>query len=158
MVGIVVNNFHPSYVVLGVDSVVIVSFLLEYLALNSPEKEKGEWNFSGFITAPPPASYSEANHEEQKHQATDSNPWLLFYVLLPVFALLTVKGGGVSPVGPDRKKMWEFWSIFSLEFDSLALKHILSHCEGSQNAFFMPYSWLSKWRATWAYYNSTSQS
>ena len=84
MVGIVVNNFHPSYVVLGVDSVVIVSFLLEYLALNSPEKEKGEWNFSGFITAPPPASYSEANHEEQKHQATDSNPWLLFYVLLPV--------------------------------------------------------------------------
>ena len=22
------------------------------------------------------------------------------------------------------------------------LKHILSHCEGSQNAFFMPFSWL----------------
>ena len=42
MVGIVVNNFHPSYVVLGVDSVVVVSFLLQDLALNSPEKEKGE--------------------------------------------------------------------------------------------------------------------
>ena len=42
MVGIVVNNFHPSYVVLGVDSVVVVSFLREDLALNSPEKEKGE--------------------------------------------------------------------------------------------------------------------
>ena len=39
MVGIVVNNFHPSYVVLGVDSVVVVSFLLEDLALNSPEKK-----------------------------------------------------------------------------------------------------------------------
>ena len=42
MVGIVVNNIRHSYVDLGVDSVVVVSFLLEDLALNSPEKEKGE--------------------------------------------------------------------------------------------------------------------
>ena len=38
MVGIVVNNFRHSYVDLGVDSVVVVSFLLEDLALNSPGK------------------------------------------------------------------------------------------------------------------------
>ena len=38
--------------------------------------------------------------------------------------MLTVKRGGEGfrPVGPDRKKMWKFWSIFSLIFDSLILK------------------------------------
>ena len=25
---------------------------------------------------------------------------------------LTVRGGGGSPVGPDRKEMWKFWPIF----------------------------------------------
>ena len=24
-------------------------------------------------------------------------------------------GGGVSPIGPNRKQMWEFWPIFSIE-------------------------------------------
>ena len=42
MVGIVVNNIRHSYVVFGVDSVVVVSFLLEDLASNSPEKRHGE--------------------------------------------------------------------------------------------------------------------
>ena len=30
--------------------------------------------------------------------------------------------------------------FFSLKFDSFTLKHILSHCEGSQNAFCMPFT------------------
>ena len=42
LVGIVVNNFRHSYVDLGVDSLVVVPFLLEDLALNSPEKRHGE--------------------------------------------------------------------------------------------------------------------
>ena len=42
MVGIVVNNIRHSYVVFCVDSVVVVSFLLEDLAFNLPEKRHGE--------------------------------------------------------------------------------------------------------------------
>ena len=33
------------------------------------------------------------------------------------------KGGGeVSPLSPDRKQMWKFWSIFKLKLDALILK------------------------------------
>ena len=38
IVGILIDNLGHSYVVLGVDTVVVVSFLLEDLALNSPGK------------------------------------------------------------------------------------------------------------------------
>ena len=56
MVGIVVNNFRHSYVVLSVDSVVVVSFLLEDLALNSPEKNMASETSVVLSTAPSPAS------------------------------------------------------------------------------------------------------
>ena len=52
----------------------------------------------------------------------------LFTVRLTVREERGREGGvGVSPLGPDRKQMWKFWSIFSLKFDSLILKtHFIS--------------------------------
>ena len=44
----------------------------------------------------------------------------------------------VSPVGPDRKQMRRFWPIFFYGIWLYDTQHILSHCEGSQNAFLMP--------------------
>ena len=35
---------------------------------------------------------------------------------------LTVRGGGVNPVGPDHKQMWKCCPILSLKFASLILK------------------------------------
>ena len=40
---------------------------------------------------------------------------------------LAVRGGGVSPLGPDRKQMWKFQPIFWMEYDSMILKtHFIS--------------------------------
>ena len=45
------------------------------------------------------------------------------------------------------QQMWKFWSFFHWNLILWDSKYILSHCEGSKNAFFMPFSWLSKWGA-----------
>ena len=47
-------------------------------------------------------------------------------------------GGGVSPLGPDRKKMWKFWLIFFIEiwfFDTQKTFFLI--VRGLENAFFM---------------------
>ena len=55
---------------------------------------------------------------------------------------LTVRWeGGVSPVGPDRKRMWKFWPIFSMEYDYMILKtHFI--VVGLKNEFLMPLTFL----------------
>ena len=57
---------------------------------------------------------------------------------------LTVRGGGeVSPVGPDRKQMWKYCPIFSIEiwfFDTQNTFYLI--VRGLKNAFFMPFMLL----------------
>ena len=50
-------------------------------------------------------------------------------------------------LGPDRKQMWKSRCFFHWNLILWHLKHILSHCEGSQKCIFMPFLWLSKWGA-----------
>ena len=39
-------------------------------------------------------------------------------------------GGGFSPHGPDHKQMWNFWSTFSLKFESVILQTHFISCWG----------------------------
>ena len=52
-------------------------------------------------------------------------------------ARLTVKVRGISPLGPDVK-IWAHFFHWNLIFWYSI--HILSHCEGLKNAFFMPFT------------------
>ena len=49
------------------------------------------------------------------------------------------KGGRISPVGPDRKQVWKFWSIFLFKFDLFILKtHFISLWGVSKKHFPCP--------------------
>ena len=55
---------------------------------------------------------------------------------------LTVEEGG-QPLGPDRKQMWKFWTIFFIEiwfFDTQNIFYLI--VKGLKNAFFMSFRLL----------------
>ena len=52
---------------------------------------------------------------------------------------LTVRKGGISPLGPDRKQMWKFWSFFFIEIRFCYTQNTFYLIVmGLKNAYLMP--------------------